>query len=66
MKDKIRNSEYYKELKESFMETPKEVKSHNTEYEKFMNQVEDYENENFTRVKISKRELNTIKKRYKG
>lgn len=65
MKEKIRNSEYYKELKDSFMETPKEIQSHNSEYQKFMNQVEDYENDNFTRVKISKRELKMIKKKDK-
>ena len=65
MKEKIRGSEYYNELKDSFMETPKEIHSKNTEYEKFMTQVEDYENENFTRVKINKREMKMIKKKDK-
>ena len=62
IKDKVRNSEMFKEIREQFNDTPNEINNQNTEYDKFMKEVEDYEDDHFTRVKVPKRELKKIKK----
>ena len=62
VKDKVRNSEMYKEIREQFNDAPKEVNPFDSEYSKFMKEVEDYEENNFTRVKVPKRELKKLRK----
>lgn len=62
MKEKMKNSEIYQELKEQFNDAPMEVTTDNTEYDKLMRAVEEYEEENFRTLKISKRDIKTVKK----
>jgi U3 small nucleolar ribonucleoprotein protein LCP5 len=62
VKEKVRNSEMYKEIREQFNDAPKEINPYDSEYSKFMKQVEEYEENNFTRLKVPKRELKKLKK----
>jgi U3 small nucleolar ribonucleoprotein protein LCP5 len=62
MREKVRNSEMYKEIREQFNDNPTEINNYDSQYNKFMKEVEDYEEDHFTRVKVPKRELKKLKK----
>ena len=72
MKERIRNSEYFEDLKNKLGDNPLEVKSHFTEIvfiwiikDKFNQQLDDFEDENFVRLKVPKKELKKLKKKDK-
>jgi U3 small nucleolar ribonucleoprotein protein LCP5 len=62
MKAKVKNSEVYKEIRDQFNENPTEINNYDTEYSKFMKEIEDYEDDHFTRIKVPKGELKKLKK----
>ena len=61
-REKVRNSEMYIEIREQFNDTSREINNYDSQYSKFMKEVEDYEDDHFTRVKVPKREMKKIKK----
>lgn len=55
-KEKIRNSETLKALREEMTDAPKVVNSYDTHYEKYKKEIEKYEDEHFVNLRISKRD----------
>ena len=65
-KDKLKNSEFYKEMIDELDTRPEEYKGElNTNYGKFMKEVNDYEENMMTKVLISKRKIKDLKKKDK-
>jgi hypothetical protein len=58
----IRNDEYFNDLLDEFNDAPKEYGNFFGEEEQLQREVQDYETENFTRVKIPKRQLKEARK----
>jgi len=55
----------YEDIQNKFNENPTEINSHFTEYDKFMKEVEDHENDTFTVQKVPKSVLKRLRKKEK-
>jgi hypothetical protein len=63
LKDKVRNSEYYNDLKRQFSENPDEINPYGSKRDQYLKEMEDYEVDNFRRVKVSKKDLKFLGKK---
>merc|ERR1712151_56196 len=63
LKEKIKDSEYYKSLKEDFTDKPTEQKEESGHYDKLMKDVEEYEDERMMRIKLPKHVVKNAKKK---
>ena len=61
-KEKLRDNEFIKELKEEMSNKPKLIESYNSKKEKYMKEIEDYENEHFTNLRVPKAVLKRLNK----
>ena len=61
-KEKLRDNEFIKELKEEMSDKPKLIESYNSKKEKYMKEIEDYENEHFTNLRVPKSVLKRLNK----
>ncbi len=61
-KEKLRDNEFIKELKEEMSDKPKLIESYNSKKEKYMKEIEDYENEHFTNLRVPKKVLKRLNK----
>ena len=61
-KEKLRDNEFIKELKEEMSDKPKLIESYNSKKEKYMKEIEDYENEHFTNLRVPKAVLKRLNK----
>ena len=61
-KEKIKNSETYKELHQQFSDAPLEINPYTSQLDKTMKEVEKYEEDNFIRVQMPKRQIKMLKK----
>jgi hypothetical protein len=61
-KNKIRQDEYFNDLLDEMNDAPKEQGKFFGEEEELQREVEDYENEHFTRIKIPKNQLKQARK----
>ena len=61
-KKKIRQDEYFNDLLDEFNDAPKEQGKFIGEEEELQREVEDYETEHFTRIKIPKKQLKQARK----
>ena len=62
-KQRIRNSEYLNVLREEMSDKPKVIESYNKNTNKFMKEIENYEDEHFTNIRIPKKIKKMIKKK---
>lgn len=62
-KDKIQNSEFYKEMKNELSEKPAEEGVDDTHLGRYMKEVDDYERDHYTPVLISKKKIKQLKKK---
>jgi hypothetical protein len=61
-KEKLRDNEFIKELKEEISDKPKLIENYNSKKEKYMKEIEDYENEHFTNLRVPKSVLKRLNK----
>ena len=61
-KEKLRDNEFIKELKEEISDKPKLSENYNSKKEKYMKEIEDYENEHFTNLRVPKSVLKRLNK----
>ena len=62
-KQRIRNSEYLNVLREEMSDKPRVIESYNKNTNKFMKEIENYEDEHFTNIRIPKKIKKIIKKK---
>lgn len=59
-KERIRNSETIKELREEMSDAPKMINTYDTNYDKYKKEIEEYEDEHFVNLRISKRDAKRL------
>jgi U3 small nucleolar ribonucleoprotein protein LCP5 len=62
MKEKNKNSEAYRALRSEFSEMPEEINGAYTEYDKARQAMEEYEDDHFINIKISKKDKKKMNK----
>lgn len=62
-KQRLKNSEFLNNLKEEISDKPKLIESYENNYDKYMKDIENFENEHFTNIKVPKKIQKILKKK---